>query len=98
MNIYVSGLNASTKDGDLQSLFAQFGNVSSAKVINDKFTGSSRGFAFVEMPNDTEAQEAIDKLDNTQVDGKSISVKVTRPKEDRSGSYPARGNGGFKKY
>lgn len=94
MNIYVSGLDAKMNDTELQKLFAQYGNVSSAKVINDKFSGSSRGFAFVEMPNDTEAQEAINALDNTPVGGKNISVKVARPREERSGSYPARGNGG----
>ncbi len=94
MNIYVSSLGSKVTDEDLKKLFSEFGQVSSAKVINDKFTGISRGFAFVEMNNDAEAQQAIDKLDNTELDGKMISVKVARPKEDRSGSYPARGSGG----
>jgi RNA recognition motif-containing protein len=102
MNIYVSSLGSKVTDEDLKKLFSEFGQVSSAKVINDKFTGVSRGFAFVEMNNDAEGQQAIDKLDNTEHDGKMISVKVARPKEDRSGSYPARGsgggNGGYRKF
>ena len=62
MNIYISGLSYGTNDADLTNLFAEFGEVSSAKVIFDRETGRSRGFAFVEMPNDTEGQKAIDEL------------------------------------
>ena len=62
MNIYISGLSYGTNDADLTNLFAEFGEVSSAKVIFDRETGRSRGFAFVEMPNDAEGQKAIDEL------------------------------------
>ena len=74
MNIYISGLSYGTNDADLTNLFAEFGEVSSAKVIFDRETGRSRGFAFVEMPNDTEGQKAIDELNGVEYDQKVISV------------------------
>lgn len=84
MNIYISGLSYGTNDADLTNLFAEFGEVSSAKVIFDRETGRSRGFAFVEMPNDTEGQKAIDELNGVEYDQKVISVSVARPRtEDR---------------
>jgi RNA recognition motif-containing protein len=95
MNIYVSNLDLQTKDDQLNTLFAQHGEVSSAKVIMDKFTGTSRGFAFVEMPQDSEGAKAIEQLNNQDFGGKKLSVSVARPREDRQGSYPA-GNS-FKK-
>jgi RNA recognition motif-containing protein len=95
MNIYVSNLDLQTKDDQLNALFAQHGEVSSAKVIMDKFTGTSRGFAFVEMPQDAEGAKAIEQLNNQDFAGKKLSVSVARPREDRQGSYPA-GNS-FKK-
>ena len=76
MNIYISGLSYGTNDADLTNLFAEFGEVSSAKVIFDRETGRSRGFAFVEMPNDTEGQKAIDELNGVEYDQKVISVTV----------------------
>lgn len=84
MNIYVSNLDSQTNNEDLKKLFEQFGKVASASVITDKYTGSSRGFAFVEM-NDAEGSTAIQQLNNTQVNGKSISVSEARPRESRSG-------------
>ena len=84
MNIYVSNLSFAVKDEDLREFFAEYGEVSSAKVIMDKFTNRSRGFAFVEMPDDTAAQKAIKELDGATVDGRSIKVNVARPKEKNS--------------
>lgn len=92
MNIYVSNLAFNVADEDLKSLFTQYGEVSSAKVIMDNFSGQSRGFAFVEMPDDSQGQKAIDQLNNSSVGGRNISVQVARPKEERKGSYPARSN------
>jgi len=81
MNIYVSNLGFQVGDEDLKGFFATYGEVTSAKVILDRETNRSRGFGFVEMPNDAEGQEAINKLNGTTVDGRAISVNVARPKE-----------------
>ena len=74
MNIYVSNLSYSTSSESLQELFAGFGEVTSANIINDRETGRSRGFGFVEMPNDEEGQKAIDELNGTDFEGKTINV------------------------
>ena len=84
MNIYVANLSFAVKDEDLKSYFAEYGEVSSAKVIQDKLTNRSRGFAFVEMPDDAAAQKAIAELDGAMVDGRSIKVNVAKPREERS--------------
>lgn len=84
MNMYVSNLSFHTKDEDLRKLFEQFGAVSSAKVINDRDTGRSRGFGFVEMDSDTEAQAAIKGLNNKEIEGRAMSVSVAREKTNRS--------------
>ena len=76
MNIYISGLSFSANDADLNNLFAEYGEVSSAKVILDRETGKSRGFAFVEMTNDTEGQKAIDELNGVEYDQKVIALHV----------------------
>jgi RNA recognition motif-containing protein len=81
MNIYVSNLSFAVKDEDLKEFFAEYGEVSSAKVITDKMTNRSRGFAFVEMPDENSAQKAIQELDGAVVDGRSIKVNIARPKE-----------------
>jgi len=86
MNIYVSNLSFAVKDEDLRDFFAEYGEVASAKVIMDKFTNRSRGFAFVEMPDETAAQKAIQELDGATVDGRTIKVNVARPKEKNSNS------------
>ena len=86
MNIYVSNLSFNVIDEDVESYFAEYGEVSSAKVIKDKFTGKSRGFAFVEMPDDASAQKAIAELDGAVVDGRTISVAVARPREEKAGN------------
>lgn len=99
MNLYVSNLGFNVTEEELRSLFTQHGQVSSAKIITDYNTGQSRGFAFVEMPNDAEAQNAINKLNNHEVNNRALSVQVARPKEDkpkRNNNYPERD--GFKRY
>ncbi|MCU7549616.1 RNA-binding protein [Chitinophagaceae bacterium LB-8] len=95
MNIYISNLSFDMQDDDLKGFFSEYGEVSSAKVIMDKFTNQSRGFGFVEMPNQEDAKKAISALDGKTVDNRVIKVMEARPKEDR----PARNSGfnsGFK--
>src|SRR6185369_13362725 len=91
MNIYAGNLSWNLKDQDLQNLFATHGEVSSAKIVTDKFTGRSKGFGFVEMTNDDQAQAAITALNGTEVDGRNIVVNESRPKQEGGGG------GGFKK-
>lgn len=97
MNIYVSNLNFATTNGSLQDLFAQYGEISSSNIITDRETGRSRGFGFVEMPNDSEGQSAIDALNDTEFEGKVLTVNVARPKTEHSdrGGYNRGGNGGY---
>jgi RNA recognition motif-containing protein len=95
MNIFVSNLSFNVTDEDLQEYFAEYGEVSSARVILDKFTNKSRGFAFVEMSDEEAAKKAIQELDGATVDGRTIGVSVARPKEERSdkgGSFQRRSN------
>ncbi|MDR1525348.1 MAG: RNA-binding protein [Tannerella sp.] len=92
MNIYVSNLNFSTTDESLQELFSAYGEVTSSKVITDRDTGRSRGFGFVEMSDDTAGQNAISELNESDFEGKTISVNVARPRTERSNSgYNSRG-------
>jgi len=94
MNMYVSNLGFQVTDEELKSLFANYGEVTSAKVVMDRETGRSRGFGFVEMA-DKAAEEAMKDLDGTQLDGRSIAVSKARPKSDNksSGSFSRdRGN------
>ncbi|MER3471803.1 MAG: RNA-binding protein [Chitinophagaceae bacterium] len=90
MNIYVGNLSWGLKDEDLTNMFTPFGEVASAKIVMDKFTQRSKGFGFVEMPNDEQAQAAIAQLNGSEVDGRNLVVNESRPKEGGSG-------GGFKK-
>ncbi|MDR0572870.1 MAG: RNA-binding protein [Tannerella sp.] len=92
MNIYISGLSYNVNDADLNELFTEYGEISSARVITDRETGRSRGFGFVEMPNEVEAQKAIDELNGVEYDGKVISVSVARPRTERS-SFGGGGGG-----
>jgi RNA recognition motif-containing protein len=94
MNIYVGNLSWNLKDQDLSNLFATHGEVVSAKIVTDKFTGRSKGFGFVEMANDDQAQAAIAALNGSEVDGRNIVVNESRPKPEGGGSG---GGGGFKK-
>lgn len=96
MNIYISGLSFGTNDANLQDLFADFGEVSSAKVIIDKYSGRSKGFGFVEMPNDAEGQKAIDELNGSTFEGRQLTVNVSKPREERPSFDRNRsGGGGF---
>ncbi len=92
--IYVGGLPYSTTEQQLNDLFAAHGAVASARIITDKFTGQSRGFGFVEMSSDSEAQAAITALNGTQFGGRTLTVNEARPQEPRSGGGGG-GRGGF---
>jgi len=94
MNIFVAKLNFDTRESDLQDAFEAHGAVDSVKIIMDKFTGKSKGFGFVEMPNDDEAQAAIDALNDQDFDGRTIVVKKAEPRERRGGGGFNRGGGG----
>jgi len=80
MNLYVGNLPYNVGDEELRSAFAQFGEVASASVISDKFTGQSKGFGFVEMPNNSEADAAIKGLNETSMGGRNIKVNQARPR------------------
>ena len=82
MNIYVGNLAHGVTDGELNAVFSEFGEVSSAKVIKDKHSGRSRGYGFVEMPNDSEANEAIKALDDSPLQGRNIRVNQARPRRE----------------
>ena len=102
MNIYVSNLGFNVKDEDLKQLFTPFGEVSSAKVINDRETGRSRGFGFVEMPDNTAASEAMQQLNETSVDGRPMRISEAKPKTEGSGgggysNNRGGGSGGYNK-
>ena len=102
MNIYVSNLSFNVQDEDLREFFTPYGEVTSAKIINDKFTGKSRGFGFVEMSDDAAAQKAIDELNGGTVEGRTIRVTEAKPREDKparsgNGSFRSGGNGGYNK-
>ncbi|RKY17109.1 MAG: RNA-binding protein [Planctomycetota bacterium] len=83
MVIYVGNLAYATTEESLRRLFEAYGTVSSARVITDRVTGRSRGFGFVEMPNDSEAQAAIEALDGSVLEGRRIRVNPARPRPDR---------------
>lgn len=89
MKIYVSNLSFNMGDEELENLFTPFGNVVSASIVNDRETGRSRGFGFVEMDDDNAAKEAIEKLNGSSVDGRPLNVTEARPK-------PSGGGGGFR--
>lgn len=98
MNLFVAKLSSSTTGDDLQELFSAHGEVASAKVIFDRETGNSKGFGFVEMPNDDEANAAIAALNESEVDGKNIVVKEANPPKERprgGGGYNRGGGGGY---
>lgn len=90
MNIYVGNLSRDATEEDLRQAFEAFGQVTSVKIITDKFTGDSRGFGFVEMPKSPEAQSAISGLDGKDLKGRALRVNEARPRRD-----DRRGRGGF---
>jgi len=85
MNIYVGNLPYSATENSLRDLFEGFGAVTTAKIVTDKFTNSSRGFGFVEMPNEDEAQRAIAELNGKDFEGRKIVVNESRPRENTGG-------------
>ncbi len=91
MNIFVGNLSYDSSDDDLQTAFAVHGQVESAKVIMDRMTGRSRGFGFVEMPNNQEGQAAIDALNGSDLQGRPLTVNQAKPREERGGG----GGGGY---
>jgi RNA recognition motif-containing protein len=92
--LYVGGLPYSITEDRLEELFGEHGTVESARVITDRMTGRSRGFGFVEMGSQEEAQAAIDKLNGTDLEGRSLTVNEAKPKEPRSGGDGGGGGGG----
>lgn len=99
--LYVGNLSYNIRDEDLQQAFEQYGSVSSAKVMMDRDTGRSKGFGFVEMGSDPEAQSAINGMNGQALDGRAIVVNEARPREERPGGFgggggrPGGGGGGF---
>ena len=83
MNIYVGNLSWNSADDDLRGAFEAFGEVSSAKVIMDRETGRSRGFGFVEMPDDSAAKQAIEGMNNKDLQGRTLRVNEARPRDDK---------------
>jgi RNA recognition motif-containing protein len=101
VNIYVGNLSRDLSESDLREAFAAFGEVASASIIKDKFSGESRGFGFVEMPNKDEAEKAISTLNGKDLKGRTATVNEARPRTDRprtgggGGFGGGRGRGGF---
>lgn len=93
MNIFVAGLSYQISEADLNELFEEYGEVSSAKVITDRETGRSKGYGFVEMA-DEDGQRAIDELDGAEYDGRTLSVSVARPKREDGGRPRGNSNRG----
>ena len=94
MNIYVGNLSFDETEGSLETVFSPFGEVSSARVITDRESGRSRGFGFVEMPNQSEAEAAIAALNGKEQGGRALTVNEARPREDRGGGGGGGGGGG----
>jgi len=92
--LYVGNLSYSVTSSDLEQMFAPYGTVQSAQVISDKFSGQSKGFGFVEMSSDQEAQAAINALNGQQHEGRALTVNEARPREDRGGRGGGGGGGG----
>jgi len=107
MNIYVGNLPFNLGEEDLKEIFEEYGEVASTKIISDKFSGRSKGFGFVEMENDEEANNAIKELNNAEVSGRNIKVNESKPREttgggggrggDRGGDRRGGGGGGYQR-
>lgn len=94
MNIYVGNLSWGLDQNDLQQIFAEFGPVKSANLIEDRETGRSKGFGFVEMENQADGEAAIEALNGKDMDGRSLTVNVARPREERPPRRDGGGGGG----
>ena len=97
MNLYVSNLGDQITDESLRAIFATHGEVNSSKIIKDHSNGSSRGFGFVDMPNDQEAQRAMEKINGVVVNGRNVSVKQARPRAEPKGTFIERLRNWYKK-
>ncbi len=95
MSLYVGNLSFNTSNQDLSDLFAPFGTVESANIVEDRETGRSRGFGFVEMSSKSEGEEAISSLNGKEVDGRSLTVNEAKPREARAGGGGGGGRGGY---
>ena len=95
MKLYVGNLSFNTSNSDLQELFASVGTVESASVVEDRDTGRSRGFGFVEMSSKEEGERAIDELNGKEVDGRELKVNEAKPRESRPGGGGGGGRGGY---
>jgi len=95
MKLYVGNLSFQTSSEDLQQLFAQAGTVESATVVEDRDTGRSRGFGFVEMASNEEGQKAIEQFNGTDFNGRNLTVNEARPREDRGNRGGGGGRGGY---
>ena len=93
MNIYVGNLSSEVTEEDLRLAFEPFGQVESATIIKDKYSGQSRGFGFVEMPSKADAQSAIDGLNSTELRGRTLNVNEARPRTERGRGRGGRGGG-----
>ena len=87
MNIYVGNLSYEISEEDLQNAFSEFGEVVSVKIIKDQYSGRSKGFGFVEMPDSTEANTAIADLNNKELKGRHINVNVAKPRSSKTGGH-----------
>lgn len=94
VNIYVGNLSHDATDSDLQKAFEEFGQVASANIIKDKFSGQSRGFGFVDMPDNEEAKAAIEGLNGKEFMGRMLNINEARPRQDRPGGGGGAGGGG----
>ncbi len=97
-NIYVGNLSFDVSDAGLQEAFAAFGAVDKANVVTDRMTGRSRGFGFVEMANDDEAKAAIEALNGSDLSGRTLTVNLAKPKEDRPRGGGGGGGGGDRRW
>ena len=97
MNIYVGNLPFNLGEEDLKEIFEEYGEVASSKIISDKFSGRSKGFGFIEMDSDDDANNAIKELNNAEVGGRNIKVNESKPREDRGGDRRGGGGGGYQR-
>jgi RNA recognition motif-containing protein len=95
MRIYVGGLSYSVNDEGLRSLFSEFGEVADATVVSDRYSGQSKGFGFVEMPDAEQARAAISRLNGTAHSGRNLTVNEARPREEGGGGGSRGGGGGY---
>jgi len=94
MNIFVGSLPFKIEEGDLQTIFEEYGEVTSVRIITDKFSGRSKGFGFIDMPNDEEAKKAIENLNGAELEGRTIVVNESEERKPREGGFNRGGGGG----